>query len=80
MAPDGHLGMTALSRVTLAPAGLSCHYEHSCIHCFVYVFIDVTRSDLTNLTEKTTLPRNNDGSGDGIDGMIGVYYDKITGI
>ena len=26
MAADGHLGMTALSRVTLASAGLSCLY------------------------------------------------------
>jgi len=25
MAADGHLGMTALSRVTLASAGLSCN-------------------------------------------------------
>jgi len=27
MAADGHFGMTALCRVTLASAGLSCHYR-----------------------------------------------------
>jgi len=30
MAADGHLGMTALSRVTLASAGLSCSYTFDC--------------------------------------------------
>ena len=29
MAADGHLGMTALSRVTLASAGLSCENRYS---------------------------------------------------
>ena len=29
MAADGHLGMTALSRVTLTPAGLSCSHNVS---------------------------------------------------
>jgi len=33
MAADGHLGMTALSRVTLAPAWLSCLNADSKVIC-----------------------------------------------
>jgi len=32
MAADGHLGMMALSRLTLASAGLSCSDKQSCSH------------------------------------------------
>ena len=30
MAADGHLGITALSRITLASAGLPCMYSQRC--------------------------------------------------
>ena len=63
MAADGHLGMTALPRVTLASAGLSCFtgynvpgflcrvfvfaYLHNIV--FLYVCIYVSISNISNI-------------------------------
>jgi len=39
MAADGHLGMTALSRITLASAGLSCFKVDLLAHFSIYRWI-----------------------------------------
>jgi len=47
MAADGHLGMTALSRVTLASAGLSCE-------CFLKEYKLIYTVSINNIAQQTT--------------------------